>query len=130
MTSLVPVMPKGWPSAIAPPFTLRISGLISPMGSVLFNSSLANSLDGKARRLAMTWAANASFISINSMSFKLIPVLSKSLEVWTPAIRNIDYREVSFVDNGDGSETVAVEFLDPLQSQALHYVRIIGEPRS
>ena len=52
-----PVMPKGWPSAIAPPCGLSLS----PNGSTPM-----------PRAEGMTWAANASLISTMSMSSMLI----------------------------------------------------------
>jgi hypothetical protein len=51
-----PVMPNGWPMAMAPPFTLSLSQLMP--------SCLA---DG------MTWAAKASLISTRSMSSMVMP---------------------------------------------------------
>src|SRR5213593_2881708 len=52
-----PVMPKGWPSAIAPPCGLSLS----PNGSTPM-----------PRAEGMTWAANASLISTMSMSSMVI----------------------------------------------------------
>lgn len=69
MTRRVPVIPRGWPRAMAPPFTLRILGLIAPSLVFLPSSSFANFSESKALMLAMTWAAKASLISIRSKSF-------------------------------------------------------------
>ena len=53
-------MPRGCPSAIAPPFGLTLSS----------SSSIPRDL-----KLAKPCAANASFISIISISFILIPAI-------------------------------------------------------
>ena len=62
VVSLAPVQPRGWPSAIAPPLTLRRSSSI-----------------GSSRRHASTCAANASFSSMRSMSSSVSPACFENL---------------------------------------------------
>ena len=64
MISLLPVLPTGWPSAIAPPFTLTLS------------------MSGLCTRAHdSTTDANASLISVMSMSPIFIPAFSSTLAV-------------------------------------------------
>jgi hypothetical protein len=65
--SLLPVLPTGWPSAIAPPFTFTLSR------SGLCTRAQDNTTD-----------ANASLISVMSMSPIFIPAFSSTFAVdWT-----------------------------------------------
>ena len=58
---LAPVIPNGWPSAIAPPWVLSFSSGMS-------HSSM----------IGITWAANASFSSTTSMSSIVMPVCERT----------------------------------------------------
>jgi len=62
--SLLPVLPTGWPSAIAPPFTLTLS--MSGLCTLAQDS---------------TTDAKASLISVRSMSPIFMPAFSSTLAV-------------------------------------------------
>ena len=53
--------------------------------------------------------------------------MSDNLVDWVAAVVNVDFVEVSIVDNGDESETVTVEFLSDLSTTGEKFTRVHAE---
>ena len=78
MTTRTPVAPNGWPMAIEPPVTLKRSKSTTPSGSLRPSSSRANFFEANAFMLERICEANASCISIRSMSESSTPAAASA----------------------------------------------------
>ena len=96
-----PVAPKGWPSGMLPPLTLRRDMSTRPIGLSRPSFSLHHSLDSMARIVESTWPANASWNSTMSKIFPLHSCALEAREAWRTG--GADEQRLLFdIDSGGG----------------------------